>query len=169
MGMYAALGISASGLAAERLRMDVIASNLANADSTNGVGDAYHRKAVVMAESSGSGAQFSLPRPAGVSSTGDGTGDLNGVAVTGIAAGMMAQGRSPRSGLAAFDGTRARGPGDGGFFRTRLGVNGPARRRGRPPGRDRFCGVRQCRMLPRLARLLKKPQRGGARAPVSSY
>ncbi|MGE0028033.1 MAG: flagellar basal body rod protein FlgC [Thermoleophilia bacterium] len=89
MGMYAALGISASGLAAERLRMDVIANNLANADSTNGVGDAYHRKAVVMAESSGSGAQFSLPRPAGLGSTGDGTGgdstaDLHGVSVTGI-------------------------------------------------------------------------------------
>ncbi len=45
MGMYAALGISATGLAADRLRMDVIANNLANADSTNGVGDAYHRKA----------------------------------------------------------------------------------------------------------------------------
>jgi flagellar basal-body rod protein FlgC len=84
MGMYAALGISASGLAAERLRMDVIANNLANADSTDGVGDAYHRKAVVMAESSGSGAQFTLPRPAGVSATGDGTADLHGVAVTGI-------------------------------------------------------------------------------------
>ena len=82
MGMYAALGISASGLAAERLRMDVIANNLANADSTDGVGDAYHRKAVVMAESSGSGAQFSLPRPAGLGSTGDDTADLHGVAVT---------------------------------------------------------------------------------------
>ena len=55
MGMYAALGISASGLAAERLRMDVIANNLANADSTNGVGDAYHRKAVMMAEPAGRG------------------------------------------------------------------------------------------------------------------
>ena len=63
MGMYAALGISASGLAAERLRMDVIANNLANADSTNGVGDAYRRKAVALAESSGSGAQCRPPGP----------------------------------------------------------------------------------------------------------
>lgn len=84
MGMYAALGISASGLAAERLRMDVIANNLANADSTGGVGEAYHRKAVVMAESSGSGAQFSLPRPAGLGSGGDDSADLHGVAVTAI-------------------------------------------------------------------------------------
>jgi flagellar basal-body rod protein FlgC len=83
MGMYAALGISASGLAAERLRMDVIANNLANADSTNGVGDAYRRKAVALAESSGSGAQFTLPRPAGLGG-GDGSHDLHGVSVTGI-------------------------------------------------------------------------------------
>jgi flagellar basal-body rod protein FlgC len=82
MGMYAALGISATGLAAERLRMDVIASNLANADSTNGVGDAYHRKAVTMTEAGG-GAQFSLPRPAGLGGD-DSTADLHGVSVTGI-------------------------------------------------------------------------------------
>lgn len=82
MGMYAALGISATGLAAERLRMDVIANNLANADSTNGVGDAYHRKAVTMAPAPG-GAQFALPRPAGIESTA-GAADLHGVAVTGI-------------------------------------------------------------------------------------
>lgn len=82
MGMYAALGISATGLAAERLRMDVIANNLANADSTNGVGDAYRRKAVTMAPAPG-GAQFALPRPAGIPST-PGAADLHGVAVTGI-------------------------------------------------------------------------------------
>ena len=82
MGMYAALGIRATGLAAERLRMDVIANNLANADSTNGVGDAYHRKAVTMAPAPG-GAQFALPRPAGIESTA-GAADMHGVAVTGI-------------------------------------------------------------------------------------
>jgi flagellar basal-body rod protein FlgC len=82
MGMYPALGISATGLAAERLRMDVIANNLANADSTNGVGDAYRRKAVTLAPSAG-GAQFALPRPAGNASV-DGAADLHGVAVTGI-------------------------------------------------------------------------------------
>ena len=82
MGMYAALGISATGLAAERLRMDVIANNLANADSTNGVGDAYRRKVVQMAQAP-DGAQFALPRPAGIEST-DGAADLHGVSVTGI-------------------------------------------------------------------------------------
>lgn len=82
MGMYAALGISATGLAAERLRMDVIADNLANADSTKGVGDAYRRKAVTMAPAPG-GAEFALPRPPGIAST-DGAADMHGVAVTGI-------------------------------------------------------------------------------------
>lgn len=82
MGMYAALGISATGLAAERLRMDVIANNLANADSTNGVGDAYRRKVVTMSNAPG-GPQFALPRPAGTESTA-GAADLHGVAVTGI-------------------------------------------------------------------------------------
>jgi len=83
MGMYAALGISATGLAAERLRMDVIANNLANADSTNGVGDAYRRKVVQMTTAPG-GAAFALPRPAGIESTA-GAADLHGVSVTGIA------------------------------------------------------------------------------------
>ena len=82
MGMYAALGISATGLAAERLRMDVIANNLANADSTNGVGDAYRRKVVTMSPAPG-GAQFALPRPAGIESTA-GAADLHGVSVNGI-------------------------------------------------------------------------------------
>jgi flagellar basal-body rod protein FlgC len=82
MGMYAALGISATGLAAERLRMDVIANNLANADSTKGVGDAYRRKVVTMSPAP-DGAQFALPRPAGIESTA-GAADLHGVAVNGI-------------------------------------------------------------------------------------
>ncbi|MGI9539331.1 MAG: flagellar basal body rod protein FlgC [Miltoncostaeaceae bacterium] len=80
MGIYASLGISATGMSAQRLRMDTIASNLANADSTNGVGDAYRRKAVTMTAAPG-GPGFALPRPTGSVS---GEGDLHGVAVTGI-------------------------------------------------------------------------------------
>ena len=83
MGMYPALGISATGLAAQRLRMDVIANNLANVDSTTGVGQAYRRKVVVMSEAPG-GAQFRIPRPAGDTSAGA-AGDLHGVNVQGIA------------------------------------------------------------------------------------
>jgi len=49
MGMFDAFAISGSGMTAERLRMDVIASNLANADSTKGAdGQPYRRRMVVL-------------------------------------------------------------------------------------------------------------------------
>lgn len=87
MGMYPALGVSATGLAAQRLRMDVIANNLANIDSTTGVGQAYRRRVVVMGEAP-SGPEFRLPRAVGSSGTarlGAGAeGDLHGVNVMGI-------------------------------------------------------------------------------------
>jgi flagellar basal-body rod protein FlgC len=51
MGMFDAMEISASGLTAERMRMDVTAQNLANAQTTRGVdGEPYRRKEVVLAE-----------------------------------------------------------------------------------------------------------------------
>ncbi len=49
MDLASTLSISASGLAAQRLRMDVIAANLANASSTTGPqGGPYKRKDVVL-------------------------------------------------------------------------------------------------------------------------
>jgi flagellar basal-body rod protein FlgC len=45
--MFRALGIAASGMAAQRTRIEVAASNLANADVTRGAdGNAYKRKVV---------------------------------------------------------------------------------------------------------------------------
>jgi flagellar basal-body rod protein FlgC len=56
MGMFDALEISASGLTAERMRMDVTAQNLANAQTTRGAdGQPYRRKEVVLAERQGPG------------------------------------------------------------------------------------------------------------------
>jgi flagellar basal-body rod protein FlgC len=47
--MFGAIGISASGMAAERLRMDVTSDNLANADSTTSTnGQPYQRQEVVL-------------------------------------------------------------------------------------------------------------------------
>jgi flagellar basal-body rod protein FlgC len=47
--LFGALGISASGMTAERLRMDVTSDNLANADSTKGPnGQPYQRQEVVL-------------------------------------------------------------------------------------------------------------------------
>lgn len=60
MSLFGGLAISASGLTAERLRMDVIAENLANAESTRGAdGQPYRRKSVVLGAAGGSGASFS--------------------------------------------------------------------------------------------------------------
>jgi flagellar basal-body rod protein FlgC len=53
MGMFDSLRIAASGMTAERLRMDVIAENLANASTTRGAdGQPYRRKEVVLSEGS---------------------------------------------------------------------------------------------------------------------
>lgn len=48
MGMFLGIDTSASGLTAERLRMDVISNNIANANTTRTEnGGAYHRRYVV--------------------------------------------------------------------------------------------------------------------------
>ena len=50
-GLFGQLDISASGMAADRLRMQVIAENLANANSTKGAdGEPYRRKSVSLQE-----------------------------------------------------------------------------------------------------------------------
>lgn len=73
MSMFGSLEISASALTAERLRMDVTAENLANAQTTRGPdGQPYRRKEVVLQSvGDGFGAQLAGAmgtgaRPAGV-------------------------------------------------------------------------------------------------------
>jgi flagellar basal-body rod protein FlgC len=54
MGLFDALNISGSGLSAERLRMDITAENLANAQTTRGAdGQPYRRKEVVLQQAAG--------------------------------------------------------------------------------------------------------------------
>jgi flagellar basal-body rod protein FlgC len=49
MGLFDAIGIAGSGLTAERIRMDVTAENLANANTTKGAnGQPYQRQDVVL-------------------------------------------------------------------------------------------------------------------------
>lgn len=56
MGLFDAIDVSASGLSAERLRMDVTAENLANAQTTRGPdGGPYRRKSVVLEQARGGG------------------------------------------------------------------------------------------------------------------
>ncbi len=54
MGLFDAIDIAGSGLTAERLRMDVTAENLANAQTTRGPdGQPYRRKEVVLQQRDG--------------------------------------------------------------------------------------------------------------------
>ncbi len=54
MSLFDAIDTAASGLTAERLRMDVTAENLANAQTTRGAdGQPYRRKVVVLQEAAG--------------------------------------------------------------------------------------------------------------------
>jgi flagellar basal-body rod protein FlgC len=55
MGLFDAIDVAGSGLSAERLRMDVTAGNLANAETTKGAnGQPYQRREVVLQEAGGS-------------------------------------------------------------------------------------------------------------------
>ena len=56
MGLFDSINISGSALSAERLRMDVTAENLANANTTRGAnGEAYRRKVVVLQQQAAGG------------------------------------------------------------------------------------------------------------------
>jgi flagellar basal-body rod protein FlgC len=86
MGMFDAIGIAGSGLTAQRIRMDVTAENLANADTTKAAnGQPYQRQLVEVAQV-GTSASFSgalsgaLQEPSGAGAP------AGGVAVTGIVA-----------------------------------------------------------------------------------
>ena len=71
MSMFGGLEISASGLTAQRLRMDVTAENLANAQTTKGAdGQPYRRKEVVLREiaQGGFGAQLTAAMGTGAKS-----------------------------------------------------------------------------------------------------
>lgn len=51
MGVFSAMNVSATGMTAQQLRMDVIAENIANANTTRTQdGTAYRRKTVVFTE-----------------------------------------------------------------------------------------------------------------------
>ena len=84
MSLFGAIDISGSGLAAERLRMDVTAENLANAQSTQGPdGQPYRRKEVVL-RAAGSGFEGALNTAMGGAAP-TGAAPAGGVEVAAIA------------------------------------------------------------------------------------
>jgi len=59
MSFFDAISIAASGLTAERVRMDVTSENLANADTTNGANGQPYQEQQVVLQSVGGGTSFS--------------------------------------------------------------------------------------------------------------
>ena len=86
MSLFNSLNISASALSAERLRMDVTAENLANAQTTRAEGGGpYKRKEVVLESAAGGGFARALAGAQGVSAgASSGSGAAGGVRVAGI-------------------------------------------------------------------------------------
>ena len=85
MSLFGSLDISASALSAERLRMDVTAENLANAQSTRTAGGGpYRRKEVVVQANGDGGFAGALATARGAAAGGSGGGAPGGVSVTGI-------------------------------------------------------------------------------------
>jgi len=83
MGLFDAIGIAGSGLTADRIRMDVTAENLANANTTKGAnGLPYQRQEVLLAQaSSSSGFNGAL---SGALQSAGGSAPAGGVEVKGI-------------------------------------------------------------------------------------
>ena len=61
--LFKTLEISASGLSAERFRMDIISNNIANANTVKSAdGTAFRRKSVLLQSSTGNGFGIELDR-----------------------------------------------------------------------------------------------------------
>jgi flagellar basal-body rod protein FlgC len=82
VGLFDAIGIAGSGLSAERIRMDVTAENLANADTTKAAnGQPYQRQEVVLQQAEPGSFSGALN---GAIQQGEGSPPPGGVQVAGI-------------------------------------------------------------------------------------
>jgi flagellar basal-body rod protein FlgC len=82
MNLFGVMGISASGLSAERTRAEVVASNMANAESTHTAeGGPYRRKEVVFQSTAPSSFRMQL---AGAGNAWGSTSWVGGVAVRSV-------------------------------------------------------------------------------------
>ena len=79
MGMFTAFDINATGMTAERYRMDIISQNVANANTTRTEDGTHYRRKVVVYEEKNSQAPFRQ-----VLSKARGRYDGTGVKVTGV-------------------------------------------------------------------------------------
>ncbi|HET8977312.1 MAG TPA: flagellar basal body rod protein FlgC [Solirubrobacteraceae bacterium] len=80
MSFFDSINIAASGLTAERVRMDVTAENLANAQTTNGPGgQPYRRQEVVLAQVGGTSFGSTLAGVMGSSAPTPGGVEVGGI------------------------------------------------------------------------------------------
>lgn len=85
MGLFDSINAAGSALTAERLRMDVTAENLANAQSTRGAdGQPYRRKEVILQQKGGSDFGSTLNAAMGSGRPNGSSADAGGVEVGGI-------------------------------------------------------------------------------------
>ena len=92
MGFYDSIDISASGLTAERLAMDVIANNIANAQTTRTPqGGPFKRQLVVFAQKQTAGQNDGVPDPI----PGDAQNAAGGASIDGVQAVGVVQDTSP--------------------------------------------------------------------------
>jgi flagellar basal-body rod protein FlgC len=87
MSLFGSLDISASALSAERLRMDVTAENLANAQSTRTANGGPYRRKEVVTQANGDGGfagALAAARGGATGSAASAGGAPGGVSVTGI-------------------------------------------------------------------------------------
>jgi flagellar basal-body rod protein FlgC len=83
MSFFDAINVAGSGLTAERLRMDVTAENLANAQTTEGAnGQPYRRQEVVLQQVGGS--SFGSELAGALGTNGTNSAPAGGVEVAGI-------------------------------------------------------------------------------------
>ena len=85
MGLFDSINAAGSALTAERLRMDVTAENLANAQSTRGAdGQPYRRKEVILQQKGGNDFGSTLNAAMGGGRPNGSSADAGGVEVGGI-------------------------------------------------------------------------------------
>ncbi len=84
MGLFDAIGIAGSGLTVDRIRMDVTAENLANANTTKAANGQPYQRQIVNVAQAGSGDGFGSALSGALQSSGSSAAE-GGVVVTGIA------------------------------------------------------------------------------------
>lgn len=94
MSLFDAMRISATGMSAERTRMDVASENLANANSTNGPNGPYRRKEVALRSAAG-GFSSMLSSVAGASATRGSIGSATGTTRGGVQVAQIVEDQTP--------------------------------------------------------------------------